>query len=152
MQNEDTGRVHEKGEAESRLDPRLGSAGDEELDSGNLFDEPSQHREDSRRWFLILALVKRVNHYDRRNVCRLQWLDNQPFHLVVQRLVDDVRVGLEKRDEVISEVGIFVGKLESESGEYEVQVATVLEVSGTEKGSSQNTIGEDTLGDGLSDG
>ena len=52
---------------------------------------------------------------------------------------------------MISEVGIFVGKLESESGEYEVQVAAILKVSRTKEGCSQETIGEDTFGDGLSD-
>ena len=51
-----------------------------------------------------------------------------------------------------SKVGVFVCKLESKGGEYEVEVATVLEVSGTEKGCSQETIGEDMLSDGLSDG
>ena len=32
-----------------------------------------------------------------------------------------------------------------------MEVAAILEVSGTEKGRSQETIGEDTLNDGLSD-
>jgi hypothetical protein len=48
VQNEDIGRVHEEGETESGLDPGLGSAGDEKLDFGNLFDEPTQHGEDRR--------------------------------------------------------------------------------------------------------
>ena len=50
-----------------------------------------------------------------------------------------------------SKVGIFVCELESKGGKYEVGVATVFEVSGAKKGCSQETIGEYTLGDGLSD-
>ena len=69
MQNEDVGRVHEEGEAESSLDPRLGSTRDEKLDHGNLFDESTQHREDRGRGFLILALVQGIDNYDRREDC-----------------------------------------------------------------------------------
>ena len=50
-----------------------------------------------------------------------------------------------------SEVGVFVCELDSDGRKYEVEVAAVLEVSGTEKGRSQETIGEDTLNDALSD-
>ena len=53
---------------------------------------------------------------------------------------------------MVSKVGVFVCKLESKGGKYEVEVAAVLKVSRTEKGCSQETVGEDTLGDGLSDG
>ena len=84
MQNKDIGRFYKEGETESSLDPRLGSAGDEKLDHGDLFDESAQHREDRGRWFLILALVQGINHYDCRKACRLRWLDNQPFHLTAQ--------------------------------------------------------------------
>ena len=42
-------------------------------------------------------------------------------------------------------------ELESEGRKYEVEVAAVLEVSRTKEGRSQETIGEDTFGDGLSD-
>ena len=52
---------------------------------------------------------------------------------------------------MVSKVGVFVCKLESKGGKYEVEVAAVLKVSRTEKGCSQETISEDTLGDGLSD-
>ena len=51
----------------------------------------------------------------------------------------------------MSKVGVFVCKLESEGGKYEVEVAAVLEVSGTKEGRSQETVSEDTLGNGLSD-
>ena len=51
-----------------------------------------------------------------------------------------------------SKVGVFVCELERKGGEYEVEIAAVLEVSGTEKGCSQEAIGEDTLSDGLSNG
>ena len=43
-------------------------------------------------------------------------------------------------------------ELESNGRKYEVEVAAILEVSGTEKGCSQEAIGKDTLSDGLSDG
>ena len=44
-----------------------------------------------------------------------------------------------------------MGELESNGGEDEVQVAAVLKVSRTKEGRSQETVSEDTLGDGLSD-
>ena len=52
---------------------------------------------------------------------------------------------------MISEVGVFVCQLEGKGGEDEVQVAAILEVSRTKEGCSQETIGEDTFGDSLSD-
>ena len=51
---------------------------------------------------------------------------------------------------MVSKVGVFVCELESKGGENEVQVAAVLEVSRTKEGRSQETVSEDTLGDGLS--
>jgi hypothetical protein len=66
VQNEDVSRVHKEREAESSLDPWFWSASNEEFDSGNLFDEPTQNGEDRRRWFVILAFVESVNHDDRR--------------------------------------------------------------------------------------
>ena len=50
-----------------------------------------------------------------------------------------------------SKIGVFVCELKSKGGEDEVEVAAVLEVSGAKKGRSEETIGEDTLSDGLSD-
>ena len=49
-------------------------------------------------------------------------------------------------------IGVFVCELERKGREDEVQVATVLKISGTKKGCSQETIGEHTFRDGLSDG
>ena len=63
----------------------------------------------------------------------------------------DIGIGLEKGDEVVSKVGVLVCELESKGREYEVQVAAILEVSGTKKGRPQETIGEDAFSDGLSD-
>ena len=50
----------------------------------------------------------------------------------------------------MSKIGVFVCELESKGGKYEVEVAAVLEVSRTKEGRSQETVSEDTLGDGLS--
>ena len=52
---------------------------------------------------------------------------------------------------MISKVGVFVCELESKGRKYEAEVAAVLEVSRTKEGRSQETVSEDTLGDGLSD-
>ena len=67
MQNEDVGRVHEEGKTKPGLNPGLRSASDKKLDSGYLLDEPSQHREDRRRWFFVLAFVESIDHDDCRN-------------------------------------------------------------------------------------
>ena len=53
---------------------------------------------------------------------------------------------------MVSKVGVLVCELESKGGKYEVEVAAVLEVSGTKEGCSQEAISEDTLSDGLGDG
>ena len=45
----------------------------------------------------------------------------------------NVWIRLEKGDEADSKVRVFVGKLEGKGGEYEAEVATVLEVSRTEE-------------------
>ena len=52
---------------------------------------------------------------------------------------------------MVSKVGVLVCELESKGGKYEAEVAAVLEVSRTKEGRSQETVSEDTLGDGLSD-
>jgi hypothetical protein len=65
MQNEDVGQVHEKREPETGPDPRLGSAGDEELDSWNLLNEPPQNGEDGGRWFIVLTFIQSIDHDDR---------------------------------------------------------------------------------------
>ena len=51
-----------------------------------------------------------------------------------------------------SKAGVFMCELKRKGREHEVEVTTIFEVSGTEKGCSQETVGEDTLGDGLSNG
>ena len=52
---------------------------------------------------------------------------------------------------MVSKVGVLVCELESKGGKYEAEVAAVFEVSRTKEGRSQETISEDTIGDGLSD-
>ena len=51
-----------------------------------------------------------------------------------------------------SKVGVFVGQLESQGGEYEMQVAPVFEIPRAKEGGSQKTFCEHTFSDGLSDG
>ena len=52
----------------------------------------------------------------------------------------DIRIRLEEGDESRSEIGEFVGQLEGEGGEDEVEVAAVLEVAGTKKGCSELSV------------
>ena len=52
---------------------------------------------------------------------------------------------------MISKARVFVCELESKGGEYEVEVAAVLEVARTKKGCSQEPIDKQTLRDCLSD-
>jgi len=58
---------------------------------------------------------------------------------------------LKEGDESGSEFREFVGQLEGEGGEDEVQVAAVLKVTRTEEGRSELTVGEDPLADCLGD-
>ena len=57
----------------------------------------------------------------------------------------------EEGHKVGSKVGVSVCQLEGESREYEVEIATVLEVARAKEGRSKAVLGEDTFGNGLSD-
>jgi hypothetical protein len=65
VKNEDFSQWPQELEAEPRLDTRLWSTSDEELDLWNLFNQSPHNREDSGLWFIISALVECVNYYDR---------------------------------------------------------------------------------------
>ena len=80
---------------ETALDQGSWSAGDKELDFGNLFDNALQHREDRRRRLFAPAFVQSVDNDDRRNTRGLEWLDDQFLRLAFERLVHDLEVGLE---------------------------------------------------------
>ena len=107
MQNEDICHVHEEGETESGLDPGFGSASDEKLDPRHLLDEPFEHRENSRRCFLVLAFIESIDYDDCRNICRLEWFGYQSLHQANKRLVHDVRIRLKEGDEDGSKCRVF---------------------------------------------
>jgi hypothetical protein len=58
---------------------------------------------------------------------------------------------LKEGDENRSEFGEFVGQLEGEGGEDEVEVAAVLEIARTEERRSELSVGKDPLADCLGD-
>ena len=66
--------------------------------------------------------------------------------------MDDLWIGLHEWDEDRSEFGVPPCELDSQGGEYEVEVTPVLEVSGAEEGGPEASICECPLGDRLRDG
>ena len=61
----------------------------------------------------------------------------------------DIRIRLKEGNKSGSEFRELVCQLEGKSGEDEVQVAAVLEITGTEEGRSKLTVSEDPLTDRL---
>ena len=62
------------------------------------------------------------------------------MHLVIKRLVGDLRIGLGQRDEDRSKVGVLARELDSEGGEDEVEVTSILKVSRAEEGGTKMSI------------
>lgn len=131
------------------MDTRLRSASDEEFDLGNLFNQSAHNGEDSRLWFVVCAFVERVDYNDCRNPFLLERRNNQLLHLIAERLVSNIWVRLEERDENRSKVGVSVCELERKSGEYEAEVAAVLEIARAKERCPQQPISEEPLGSGL---
>ena len=149
VENEDVRCVLQKGETESGLNPRLGSTGDKEFDLGNPFDESTQYREDRRRWFFILALVKSVDHDRCRNSGLLQWFHYQLLHLTVEGFMYNIGIQPKERDDGGSECRVFSRQLGGEGGEDEVEVAAVFEIAGAEERCPKEPLGESPLANRL---
>ena len=95
----------------------LWAASDEELDIGDLGHKLPKDRKDCRSRFVVLAFVQGVDHDDGRNGGFREGLNDQLLHLVVEGLVDDLRICLDQRDEHRSKLGVPPGKLDSQGGE-----------------------------------
>ena len=119
--------------AESRRNVPFWSTGDEELDLWDFGNRLSKHQKDSGLRVFVLALVEGVDHNHGRNTCGSEGLDQKVLHLVSERFVNDVGIGLEERDERGSEVWVSLGKLECQGWEDKVKVTTILETSRTEE-------------------
>ena len=63
----------------------------------------------------------------------------------------DIRVRSEEGHEVRSKLGVFVCQPKGESGEYELEVATVLEIARAKERCPKASFCEEPLRDGLSD-
>jgi len=127
------------------------SAGDEELNSRNIPNRLSQHEEDRRFWVFISALVESVNHNNGRNIRRSERFNQKLLHLVLERLVDNVRIGLEERNERGPKAWVPPRKLERQRGEDKLEVTAILDTSRTEERRSQTAIDEHPFCDRLCD-
>ena len=65
--------------------------------------------------------------------------------------MDNVRIGLEERDERGTEVWVHLRKLERQCGEDELEVTAILDTPRAEKRCSQTAAGEDPFCDTLCD-
>jgi hypothetical protein len=88
--NEDICRSLQQWAAEPGLDVFFWSAGDEELDPGDLRNRLSQHEEHGRFRFFVSALVEGVDNDHDGDIRRLERFDEEHLHLVLKRLVYDV--------------------------------------------------------------
>ena len=127
----------------------LWTACDEEFDLGDLRYKLPKDGEDCRRGFVVFALVQRVDHDHCRNGGFNKGLYNQPVHLAIQGLVGDFWIGPHEWDEDGSKFGICACELNGDGGKDQLEVAPVLEVSGTEKGGAEPSVCECSLRDCL---
>ena len=128
------------------------SAGDEELDLGNLGDELSKHSKDGGLWFPALALVEPVDNNHSRNFRALERPDEKFLHLAFKRLVCDVWVQLMERDKPGSEAGVLQRKQEGQCREDELEVTAILNTSRAEEGRAQTVINKQPFCNGLGNG
>jgi len=138
-------------QAKPILDSWLRPTGDEDFHLWDLRYKLAKDRQDRRSGLLVLALVQSVDHNHGRDVRFDERPDYQLFHLVVRRLVGGPWIRAGQRDKSRSKFGVLPRKLNGQGGEYKVEVAPVLEVSGAEERGTELIICEQPLRDRLSD-
>ena len=82
-------RFGQQREPETLPNARLRTAGDEELDSGDLGHKFPKDGKDRGSRFFVLAFVQRVDYDDGRDGGFGEGLNDQLLHLVVEGFVND---------------------------------------------------------------
>ena len=94
---------------EARADARLGPAGDEELDRGDLVYIVRKHREKCRGRFLISALIQSINDNEGVDFCCLERSNNKFLHLGTEGLLSNIRACLQDWKQLLLE--LWIGRL-----------------------------------------
>jgi hypothetical protein len=99
-------------------------------------DTEAEDRKDGRR-FPVSPFTRRAGNDHNRNGGFQEGLNYQLVHLAAQRLVGDFWIWLHHPEKYRSTFGIRPYELDYESGEDELEIAPILEVSGAEGGVEQ---------------
>ena len=152
MEDEYVRRICQQRETKAFPNPWLWTTGQKKLDLRDLGYESAEDGQDGRSRLLVLAFVQSVDHDHHRNGGLLEGSDDQLCHLVVQGLFGNSWIQLHRRDEVGSKFCVPACELNGQGGEYELEVAPILEVSRTEERGTEPPVCEESLRDRLRDG
>ena len=106
----------------------LGATSDEEFDLRNLRDKMPKDGQDRRNRLLVDAFVQGVDNNHCRNLGFFERLNDQIFHLVVQRFEGYPMIRPNQRDEGGSKFRVLARELYSESGENKPEVAPIVKI------------------------
>ena len=118
----------------------FGPARDKKLDEWQLLNESAQDRKDRRGWFIVDALIQRVNDDDACNVSSGKWFHKEVVKLINQGGVSYGRVLLNDIDDAVSKVGKMTCELVCESRKDVFELPSVEVITGTEKASAEESI------------
>ena len=139
-------------QSEPCTDRRFWTACDEELDMWDLIDVSGEHRKDSRRGVPVFAFVEGVDDDEGLNAGSLERTDNNFLQLVTKSVSFDLGVGLQDREQLLSELWVPVSKLECEGREDVLDISPVLGISRTEETRTELPVRKASLGECLGDG
>jgi hypothetical protein len=113
----------------TRADPRFWTTSDKELDVRDFIHITGEHREDGRCRFFILALIKGINDDEGWNGGSTEWANDDILQLGTKGLMSNSRVGPQDLEQLLSEQGIPICKLECKCWENPLNIASVLKIS-----------------------
>ena len=132
-----------KVKAKSTANSGFGPARDKKLDEWQLLDESAQDRKDRRGWFIVDALVQRIDDDDARNVPLGKWFYKEVVELDNKGGVSYGWVLLDGVNDAVSKVGIATCELVCESRKNPFELPSVEVIPGTEKASTEESdVGE----------
>ena len=130
----------------------LRAACEEEFDSGNLVHMFGEHKQDSRLWVFILAFVQGINDDKGLDLCCLEWTNNEFLHLQMEGLPSNTRLCSQEFQQLLAELRISIGELESKGGEDCMKITPAIGISGAKETRSEISVCKSDFGNCLSDG
>jgi len=127
-------------QTKSRVNPRFGPAGDEELDERDVVHIAGEKGQERRCRLLISALIEGVNDDEGQNFHCLERPDNKFLHLRTKGLASNIRACLQDRKQLHSKLRVQMSELEGQGREDGSKVAPVFEIPRTEETGPQHRV------------